>query len=118
MRRAEDRPPASRYSNAEPQFALSRAFGGFNSRSSKLNGMSFRVAILLLPCLAWGQQIDLLLRGGQVIDGSGSAPRIADVGIRKRRDVTGSFDATLQLHQRAANRPSKAGSSFLQERES
>ncbi|MBZ5601855.1 MAG: D-aminoacylase [Acidobacteriia bacterium] len=49
--------------------------------------MSLRAAILLLPTLLSAQQLDLLLRGGQVIDGSGSAARTADVGIRNDRIV-------------------------------
>ena len=55
--------------------------------------MKFRLAILFLPCFAIAQQppigdgTDLLLRGGQVIDGSGAAPRFADVAIRGDRIV-------------------------------
>src|SRR5215472_8534761 len=50
--------------------------------------MAFRVTLLLFPALLFAQtQVDLLLRGGQVIDGSGSAARSADVGIRGDRIV-------------------------------
>src|SRR5579883_1449724 len=52
-----------------------------------LDGMRFRLAFLLLSSLASAQQVDLLLRGGQVIDGSGSDARAADVGIRGDRIV-------------------------------
>jgi N-acyl-D-aspartate/D-glutamate deacylase len=37
--------------------------------------------------IAQGAQVDLLLRRGQVIDGSGAAPRVLDVGIRGDRIV-------------------------------
>jgi N-acyl-D-amino-acid deacylase len=56
-----------------------------------------RFAILLLPCLASAQgRVDLLLRGGQVIDGSGSAARSADVGIRGDRIVLIGDGSKLQ----------------------
>ncbi len=46
--------------------------------------------LLLLACLACGEggntpALDLILRGGTVVDGSGAAPRVADVGIRDGR---------------------------------
>jgi N-acyl-D-aspartate/D-glutamate deacylase len=44
------------------------------------------VAALLLPC-ARAQQLDLLLRGGSVVDGSGSPAVKADVGILHDRIV-------------------------------
>lgn len=48
--------------------------------------MTFRATLLLFPALLLAQpQVDLLLRGGLVIDGSGSAARPADVGIRGDR---------------------------------
>src|SRR5512133_2794449 len=52
-----------------------------------------RVAALLTlatvtPVLLWAQQqVDVLIRGGSVIDGSGGAARAADVGIRGDRIV-------------------------------
>jgi N-acyl-D-aspartate/D-glutamate deacylase len=49
--------------------------------------MRFRLALVLFPSILSAQQVDLLLRGGQVIDGSGSVPRVADVGIRNDRIV-------------------------------
>lgn len=50
--------------------------------------MKLGLAILLLPCIASAQQpLDLLLRNGRVIDGSGSVPRTADIGIRGDRIV-------------------------------
>lgn len=50
--------------------------------------MRFRIALFWIPALLCAQQrVDLLLRGGQVIDGSGSAARSADVGIRGDRIV-------------------------------
>jgi N-acyl-D-amino-acid deacylase len=49
--------------------------------------MRLRFALFFLACLLPAQQLDLLLRGGQVIDGSGSGPRVADIGIRNDRIV-------------------------------
>jgi N-acyl-D-amino-acid deacylase len=50
--------------------------------------MILRLALLLVPALLLAQpQLDLLLRGGQVIDGTGAAARAADVGIRGDRIV-------------------------------
>src|SRR5579872_3904150 len=50
--------------------------------------MRFRLAILLLPCVGLAQtRVDLLLRNGQVMDGSGGAARSADIGIRGDRIV-------------------------------
>jgi N-acyl-D-aspartate/D-glutamate deacylase len=43
--------------------------------------------VLALPSSAASQQYDLLIRGGQVIDGSGGAPRRADVAITGGRIV-------------------------------
>lgn len=55
---------------------------------AKIVEMRFQIAILLLPLIGAAQtRVDVLLRGGQVIDGSGSAARIADVGIRGDRIV-------------------------------
>ena len=43
---------------------------------------------LLVSAAACAQtQVDILLRGGQVIDGSGSATVVADIGIRGDRIV-------------------------------
>ena len=48
--------------------------------------MRFWLAVLLfIP--AFGQDLDLLIRNGQVIDGSGSPARAADIGIRGDRIV-------------------------------
>src|SRR5579862_6007517 len=49
--------------------------------------MRFRLALFVLACLASAQPADLLLRGGQVIDGSGSPARLADIAIRNDRIV-------------------------------
>jgi len=38
-------------------------------------------AALVSACNAQGQRFDLIVRGGQVVDGSGQAPQRADVGI-------------------------------------
>jgi N-acyl-D-amino-acid deacylase len=52
-----------------------------------------RARLVLLSCLVWpfvafGQQhIDLLIRGGQILDGTGSGPRSGDVGILGDRIV-------------------------------
>jgi N-acyl-D-aspartate/D-glutamate deacylase len=50
-----------------------------------------RIVAALSLCLplraARAQAVDLLLRGGTVIDGTGAAPRVADVGIRGDRIV-------------------------------
>ena len=44
------------------------------------------LAFLALPTISWAQQqVDVLIRGGSVIDGSGGAARVADVGIRGDR---------------------------------
>ena len=46
------------------------------------------LAFVLLPCIGVAQErVDLLIRGGQVLDGSGVAARSADVGIRGDRIV-------------------------------
>jgi N-acyl-D-amino-acid deacylase len=55
-------------------FALAVPYGGFLVRG--------RATAALPP-----ERIDLLLKSGQVLDGSGSAPRAADVGIRGDRIV-------------------------------
>jgi N-acyl-D-amino-acid deacylase len=66
-------------------------------RPVKLVKMRFQIAILLLPLVAAAQQrVDLLLRGGQLIDGSGSPPALADVGIRGDRIVFIGDGATVQ----------------------
>lgn len=44
-------------------------------------------AILLLPVSLSGQQLDILIRGGSLIDGSGSPARRADIGITGDRIV-------------------------------
>src|SRR5579885_2297136 len=50
--------------------------------------MNFRAALMLLPAALWAQPpLDLLLRGGQMIDGSGAAARMADICIRGDRIV-------------------------------
>src|SRR5580704_7306577 len=50
--------------------------------------MRARLALLLFPSILFAQQrVDLLIRGGQVIDGSGSPARAADVGILGDRIV-------------------------------
>ena len=50
--------------------------------------MRARLILLLFPSLLFAQQrVDLLIRGGQVIDGSGSPARAADVGILGDRIV-------------------------------
>ncbi len=41
----------------------------------------------LLPVLARGEGLDLILRGGRVIDGSGNPAYFADVGIRNGRII-------------------------------
>ena len=43
------------------------------------------LALVLLPAIVRAQNVDLLLRGGTVIDGTGAAARAADVGIRGDR---------------------------------
>jgi len=42
-------------------------------------------AALLAAPLSAQQQVDVLIRGGTVVDGTGAAPRVADVGIRGDR---------------------------------
>ena len=56
------------------------------------------VAVLLLPIRAGcAQSVDLLLRGGTIIDGTGTPPRMADVGIRGDRIVFVGDAATAHL---------------------
>lgn len=61
----------------------------------------FAAPLLLLPAAAAQEQapvaVDLLIAGGRVIDGSGGAPRIADVGVRGDRIVfVGKGQATAR----------------------
>ena len=56
------------------------------------------LAGLLLPLrAACAQVVDLLLRGGTIIDGTGALPRLADVGIRGDRIVFVGDAATAHL---------------------
>ena len=41
-----------------------------------------RLFLLCCPLGLFGQQYDLLIRNGRVIDGSGTAAIVADVGVR------------------------------------
>src|ERR1051325_539824 len=45
------------------------------------------VALILGRDVSAQQQVDILIRGGTVVDGTGAAPRVADVGIRGDRIV-------------------------------
>ena len=47
--------------------------------------MRFLVTFLLAGCLLPGQDFDLLLTGGRVVDGSGNPWYRADIGIRNGR---------------------------------
>jgi N-acyl-D-amino-acid deacylase len=50
--------------------------------------MRARLTLLLFPAILFAQRrVDLLIRGGQVIDGTGSAARSADVGVLGDRIV-------------------------------
>jgi len=48
---------------------------------------NFLLVLAIAICPAFSQQLDLLIRGGQVIDGSGSPAVSADVGLRGDRIV-------------------------------
>ena len=62
--------------------------------------MILRSAFLLFPALLCAQpHVDLLLRGGQVIDGSGAPGRSADLGIRGDRIVFMGNGATVQAER-------------------
>ena len=58
-----------------------------------------RIALLLAPigAVAQTRPVDLLLRGGQVVDGSGSAPITADVGTGGDRIVFVGDSAKLRI---------------------
>ena len=58
-----------------------------------------RIALLLAPigAVAQTRPVDLLLRGGQVVDGSGSAPITADVGTAGDRIVFVGDSAKLRI---------------------
>src|SRR5439155_22404639 len=58
-----------------------------------------RIALLLAPmgAVAQTRPVDLLLRGGQVVDGSGSAPITADVGTGGDRSVFVGESAKLRI---------------------
>jgi len=54
------------------------------------------LAALAAPLAAQQQQVDVLIRGGTVVDGTGAAPRVADVGIRGDRiTFVGSAPSTF-----------------------
>ena len=50
-------------------------------RNSFCVALSLLAQALAAPALGAQQQVDILVRGGTVVDGTGSAPRTADVGI-------------------------------------
>src|SRR4051812_13311480 len=52
---------------------------------SRLSAALIALAAPLAAPLAAQQQVDVLIRGGTLVDGSGGAPRRADVGIRGDR---------------------------------
>lgn len=58
---------------------------------------SLVLLFLLPPCAAHAQTVDLVLRGGTVIDGTGAPPRVADVGIRGDRIVFIGDASTARL---------------------
>src|SRR5690242_15418199 len=44
--------------------------------------MQFRFVLLFVAAVVYGQQYDILIRGGKLVDGTGNPWRMADVGIR------------------------------------
>src|SRR5207249_5329858 len=56
---------------------------------SIMRSLRFLIVAALCSAASLGaqQQVDILIRGGTVVDGTGSAPRAADVGIRGDRIV-------------------------------
>src|SRR5918993_5385341 len=44
--------------------------------------MKLPLLVLLAAVAAWSQPLDLIVRGGKLVDGSGNPWRIADVGVR------------------------------------
>src|SRR5258708_8335663 len=56
------------------------------SMPARLNGrtikrIAFRLVLLCCPLALFGQQFDLLIRNGRVIDGSGTPGIFADIGV-------------------------------------
>ena len=54
----------------------------FRGRPARLLSVGFMAVALLSACDDAGAEYDVLIRGGEVIDGSGSEPFQADVAIR------------------------------------
>ncbi|MGB6483694.1 MAG: D-aminoacylase [Candidatus Acidiferrales bacterium] len=69
-------------------------------RASALAAIAIALFVLipLASAPAQTQPLDFLLLGGRIVDGTGSAPRRADVGIRGDRIVFIGHAATAHLH--------------------